>query len=113
MIDEVAAVVGEALTPQADREFVGRPAEVAHVEFMLWESGVQQRLEVPEILHPLGEGVAHDHDMVVWLEFEPGRLGGGGDRGHEDGQQRSDSPREPHRMTNETLRHEGLSRLGT
>ena len=67
MIREVAAVIGEALAPQADREFIGRPAEVADIQLMLREAGVQERLEVAEILHPLRERVADDHDVVVGL----------------------------------------------
>ena len=76
MIDEVAAVVGEALTPQADRELVGRPAEVADIQLVLRKPRVQQRLEVSEILHPLGEGVADKHHMVMRPKLEPRRLGG-------------------------------------
>jgi len=84
MVDEVAAVVGEALRAETDRKFVGRPAEVADVELVRREPGVQQRLEVPEILHSLGKRIADDHDVVVRIEVEMGS-GGGPDAGHQRG----------------------------
>ena len=94
MVDEVAAVVAEALRPEPDREFVGRPAEVADEDLLLRKAGVEKCLEVAEILHPLGQRVAHNHDVVVRLEFEPTRLRRDGRRGRQ-----PQGPEDPHTQT--------------
>ena len=39
---------------------------------MLREPRVQQRFEVAKILHPLGQRVADDHDLIVRLQLELG-----------------------------------------
>ena len=76
MIHEVAAVVVEPLRTQADRELIGRPAEVADIQFVLRKSRVQERLKVPEILHPFGERVADEDHVIVRPEFEHGQIRG-------------------------------------
>ena len=53
--------------------------EIADDEFLLREACMQQRFPVPEILHPLGERVADQDDLVAGVQFETARRGGGGE----------------------------------
>ena len=96
MVHQVAAVVAEPLRPQPDREFVGRPAEVADVKLLPGKPRMEKRLEIPEILHPLGEGVADENHMVVRAEFERGRI-----RGHRPGQAGQNQRREDELQTDD------------
>ena len=52
------------------RQLVGRIAQVVHDQLELGEAGVEQRLKVPVILHPLGQRVADQDDPVPFVKFE-------------------------------------------
>ena len=64
--------------PRAD--FVAGAAEVANHQIVPREPRVQQRLEPAVELHPLGERVADDADVVLRLQHERRRRDGAGDR---------------------------------
>ncbi len=49
------------------RDRVAAPAQVPHRQLQVRETRRQQRLEVVEQLHALGERVADEHDAVAWL----------------------------------------------
>ncbi len=72
LVLEGVAVVLEPGRAGAERELVGRPAEVVEDQVEPGEAALEQRLEVPEVLHPLGQGVADQDDPVAFPEFEPG-----------------------------------------
>ena len=50
--------------------FVGRPGDVPHDEFLVGKALVQERLEVPEDVHPLGGRIAIDRDPLAVDELE-------------------------------------------
>ena len=66
LVLERVAVVVEMRLARPQGQFVGRIAQVVDHQLEVGEAGVQQRLEVPVILHPLGQSVA-DHDDPVTL----------------------------------------------
>jgi hypothetical protein len=55
-------------------------------QFQIGKAAVQQRLEVPMVLHPFGQGVADDHNAVAFVQFQAwlyrttGRLAGSKDQ---------------------------------
>ena len=53
-----------------ERQLVGRPAEVVDDQLQLGEAAVEQGLEVAEILHPLGQRVADEDDVVPLVKFQ-------------------------------------------
>jgi hypothetical protein len=65
----------EVLRAEPRGHFVAAEAEVAHYELVLREPRLQQRLQPAVVLHPLGEGVADDADVVFLSELERGGRG--------------------------------------
>ena len=66
----LAQLISQARKPQgANRlpHFFRRPSHVPDTQSVIRETTVQERLEIPEEMHPLGERVADDHDAVVFL----------------------------------------------
>ena len=61
--------IGEVFRARSEPDLVGRPTQVADDELMLREARVQQRFEVAEVRHPLGQRVADEHDLIVRLQF--------------------------------------------
>ncbi len=59
--------------PQGD--FVGRKTEVVNDQLERRKAGVQQGLEMPVVLHPLGQGVADQDDPVSLFEHQLGFRG--------------------------------------
>ena len=57
-------------------DLIPRIAEVAEDEFMLGEPHMNECFEPAIVLHPLGQRVADDADVVSLFEFEGKRLGG-------------------------------------
>ena len=73
VLERVAVVVEMGLArPQG--QLVGRIAQVVDHQLELGEAGVQQRLEVAVILHPLGQRVADQDDPVALFELELRRV---------------------------------------
>ena len=72
---ERMAVVVEMGLARPERELVGRIAQVVDNQLELREAGVQQRLKMPVILHPLGQRVADQDDPVPFLKLELRRIG--------------------------------------
>ena len=58
------------------RELVGRIAQVVNHQLELGKAGVQQGLEVPVVLHPLGQRVADQDDPISLAEHQLGFRGG-------------------------------------
>ena len=69
----------EAIGARAQGHFIGGPAEIAHHEIELGEAPVEKGLEmvVPGGAHLGAGGVADDADVIVLVQFELRRLGGG------------------------------------
>ena len=69
----LAQLISQARKPQgANRlpHLFRRPSQIPNPQAVFRESAVQKRLEIPEEMHPLGERVADDHDVVVLLYLE-------------------------------------------
>lgn len=47
-----------------------RPSQITNSQAVFRESAVQERLEIPEEMHPLGERIAYDHDVIVLFYIE-------------------------------------------
>src|SRR5207248_1182666 len=61
--------------PQPQRNLVARIAQIAKYQVVLREPADQPRLQPAEILHPLGQRVADDADMVAFFDFQIGSEG--------------------------------------
>gem|GEM_PF-6208762 len=72
----------EILRARAVRDLVAGECEIAHGDVVRGVLQVDHGFHPAVVLHPVGEGVAHDRDAVPRVELE-GRLGcrGGGNRG--------------------------------
>ena len=47
-----------------------RPSQITNSQAVFRESAVQERLKIPEEMHPLGKRVADDHDVIVLFYLE-------------------------------------------
>ena len=65
-------LIGRAKVPrsQARRQIVSRKTEVSKNQFMLRKAAVNPRLQPAEILHPLGQRVADEADVVAFFQFQ-------------------------------------------
>ena len=70
LFGEVARGIAEVERARLQRDGIAAPAEVANAELQRGESRHQQRLEMIEKLHSLGQRVAHEYDAIVGAELE-------------------------------------------
>ena len=65
-------LVGGAEVGRAEPEgqFVAGEAEVADDELVLGKAGLEVGLQPAVVLHPVGEGVADDRDMIAGLDLD-------------------------------------------
>ena len=75
LLGELLRRVDEVERTRLQRERVAAPAEVPDGELQVRMTRHQLRLEVVEVLHPLGERVADQHDAIVRLQLERKYLG--------------------------------------
>jgi hypothetical protein len=67
---QVRRRIAEVQGPGLERDGVAAPAEIPDDELQVGESGVQQRLEMVEKLHPLGQRVADEHDVIALAQLD-------------------------------------------
>ena len=75
MLGQRVAVILEVHRSRPQIHFVGRPGEVADDQAIARKARVQERLERVQVLHPLGDGSAHDHHAVVRSDRQIRRFG--------------------------------------
>ena len=99
LLGEVAGGVAEVERPRLQPDRVAAPAEIADAQLMGGEARHQQRFEMIEVLHPLGQRIPDEHDAVVRAQFQRRRR-----RLHASGRRREqertrDEPEGPRRAT--------------
>jgi hypothetical protein len=52
--------------------------EIPNDQFMAWEARLDERLQPPVMLHPLGQRIADDANVVSLLKLQRSRLRDGG-----------------------------------
>src|SRR5262249_34232982 len=76
VIFQCMAMIFEALRPRPQHQLVSGPTKIADDEFEIGKAAVEQRLKIAEILHPLGERVADQDDVIALVQRELGLVGG-------------------------------------
>jgi len=85
MIDQPMAVIVEVRAPRPQIDLVRRPTEVADDESLAGKAALQRGLEVAVVLHPLGQRVADDDQLVTFVDRQPRRVTAGGWAGRKRG----------------------------
>jgi hypothetical protein len=71
VVGQSVTVLIEIRASRSKVDLVGRPAKVSEDKTLVRKTALNRRFEKIVVLHPLGQGVADDHDLVAFVDRQP------------------------------------------